>query len=82
MDPPVSYLVYSTVDLSCIDSGICLIRYLRLSNDNHARPDVAKHGPFYALCQAVFYIIVFRHSQIMESGKGVILRYTCTLHVH
>ena len=35
------------------------------------RPDVAKHGPFYSLCQAVFYIVVFKHKQILESANGM-----------
>lgn len=28
------------------------------------------HGSFYYLCQAVFYVFVFRHREIFESAKG------------
>ncbi|XP_048349252.1 RNA polymerase I-specific transcription initiation factor RRN3 isoform X1 [Sphaerodactylus townsendi] len=35
--------------------------------------DVALHGPFYAACQAVFYVVVFQHKQILEGNlkKGL-----------
>ncbi|XP_061455733.1 RNA polymerase I-specific transcription initiation factor RRN3 isoform X2 [Rhineura floridana] len=35
--------------------------------------DVALHGPFYAACQAVFYVVIFRHKQILDGNlkKGL-----------
>ena len=30
--------------------------------------DVAVHGPFYATCQAVFYVVIFRHQQILDGN--------------
>ncbi|XP_077172485.1 RNA polymerase I-specific transcription initiation factor RRN3 [Paroedura picta] len=30
--------------------------------------DIALHGPFYAACQAVFYVVVFRHKQILDGN--------------
>ncbi|XP_054850799.1 RNA polymerase I-specific transcription initiation factor RRN3 isoform X2 [Eublepharis macularius] len=35
--------------------------------------DIAVHGPFYATCQAVFYVVVFRHKQILDGNlkKGL-----------
>ncbi|KAL8215434.1 UNVERIFIED_CONTAM: hypothetical protein K2H54_002052 [Gekko kuhli] len=35
--------------------------------------DVALHGPFYATCQAVFYVVIFRHRQILDGNlkKGL-----------
>lgn len=35
--------------------------------------DVTFHGPFYAVCQAVFYIVIFRHKQLLEGNlkKGL-----------
>lgn len=29
------------------------------------------HGAFYALCQAVFYLIAFRHREILAKRKGI-----------
>ena len=51
-----------------------------LVSANNLRPDVTRHGPFYSLCQAVFYIVVFRHKQILESDNGMkcaVLLYPC-----
>nr|XP_056722542.1 RNA polymerase I-specific transcription initiation factor RRN3 [Euleptes europaea] len=35
--------------------------------------DIALHGPFYAACQAVFYVVIFRHKQILDGNlkKGL-----------
>ncbi|XP_015270986.1 PREDICTED: RNA polymerase I-specific transcription initiation factor RRN3 isoform X2 [Gekko japonicus] len=35
--------------------------------------DTALHGPFYAACQAVFYVVIFRHRQILDGNlkKGL-----------
>ncbi|XP_077980326.1 RNA polymerase I-specific transcription initiation factor RRN3-like isoform X2 [Glandiceps talaboti] len=33
-------------------------------------PDVDIHGPFYSVCQAVFYTFVFRHKEFLESSKN------------
>ncbi|XP_060116855.1 RNA polymerase I-specific transcription initiation factor RRN3 [Heteronotia binoei] len=35
--------------------------------------DVALHGPFYAACQAVFYVVIFQHKQILDGNlkKGL-----------
>ncbi|CAK8685021.1 unnamed protein product [Clavelina lepadiformis] len=32
--------------------------------------DITRHGTFYSVCQAIFYIIVFRHKQILQSKLG------------
>ncbi len=34
------------------------------------KPDVQQHGPFYSLCQALFYVFVFRHKEILGSHGG------------
>ncbi|XP_040297379.1 RNA polymerase I-specific transcription initiation factor RRN3 [Bufo bufo] len=35
--------------------------------------DITFHGPFYAACQSVFYILIFRHKQLLEGNlrKGL-----------
>ena len=35
--------------------------------------DVTHHGPFYSVCQAVFYVFAFRHREIFDMNKGNIL---------
>ncbi|XP_074648760.1 RNA polymerase I-specific transcription initiation factor RRN3-like [Tubulanus polymorphus] len=32
--------------------------------------DVPRHGTFYSVCQALFYIFIFRHKEILQSNKG------------
>ncbi|XP_038064414.1 RNA polymerase I-specific transcription initiation factor RRN3-like [Patiria miniata] len=39
--------------------------------NNRLRQDVCVHGPFYSLCQAVFYIFIFRHRQLLADNKGL-----------
>ncbi|XP_070581187.1 RNA polymerase I-specific transcription initiation factor RRN3-like [Ptychodera flava] len=34
-------------------------------------PDVNLHGAFYSVCQAVFYVFVFRHQQLLDSAEGL-----------
>ncbi|KAG8145577.1 putative RNA polymerase I-specific transcription initiation factor RRN3 protein [Naja naja] len=41
--------------------------------------DVALHGPFYAACQAVFYIVIFRHKQILDGNLKKGLAYLQSL---
>ncbi len=50
-----------------------------LVSANNLRPDVARHGPFYSLCQAVFYVVIFRHKQILESDNGMDQYSYCTV---
>ena len=48
-----------------------LLRYMSLVSKDKLRADVSKHGPFYSLCQAMFYVFVFRHKQILETDGGM-----------
>nr|XP_060642321.1 RNA polymerase I-specific transcription initiation factor RRN3 [Anolis sagrei ordinatus] len=55
---------------ACLD---LLVNWLHLYIDNQgsgskAFCDVALHGSFYAACQAVFYIVIFRHKQILDGS--------------
>ena len=46
--------------------------------------DLNQHGPFYSACQAIFYIFVFRHSELtataarMDALKGMSWQYLIT----
>ncbi|XP_064617684.1 RNA polymerase I-specific transcription initiation factor RRN3-like [Liolophura sinensis] len=44
-------------------------RYLLQAN-RLTRADVRHHGPFYSVCQAIFYVFAFRHKEILDSEKG------------
>ena len=32
--------------------------------------DVTHHGPFYTVCQSVFYVFAFRHKQLLADSQG------------
>ena len=49
-------------------------RYIDECSPEHMKPDVQQHGHFYSLCQAVFYVFIFRHKGLMEMEGGV---YVC-----
>ena len=34
------------------------------------KPDADKYSVFYSLCQAVFYVFVFRHRSLLEMEGG------------
>lgn len=36
--------------------------------------DAVHHGPFYSVCQAVFYVISFRQKEIFETKAGTFLK--------
>lgn len=35
------------------------------------RPEVKHHAVYFSLCQAVFYIFVFRHKSLTEMPGGI-----------
>ncbi|XP_021506488.1 RNA polymerase I-specific transcription initiation factor RRN3 isoform X1 [Meriones unguiculatus] len=66
---------------SCLD---LLVNWLHMYLDNQdsgakAFCDVALHGPFYSACQAVFYIFVFRHKQLLSGNLKEGLQYLQSL---
>ncbi|KAM6424420.1 RNA polymerase I-specific transcription initiation factor RRN3 isoform 1-T1 [Liasis olivaceus] len=66
---------------ACLD---LLVSWLHSYIDNHgtgsrAFCDVALHGPFYAACQAVFYVVIFRHKQILDGNLKKGLAYLQSL---
>lgn len=44
--------------------------YLDSTSEEVVNADVNHHGPFYSVCQAVFYVFVFRSKEIFETKKG------------
>ncbi|XP_066499060.1 RNA polymerase I-specific transcription initiation factor RRN3 [Hoplias malabaricus] len=62
---------------ACLD---LLVPWLHLyidSQDSGSKGfcDVSLHGPFYSVCQAVFYTLIFRHRAILEGSMKKGLAY-------
>ena len=47
-------------------------RYLDNTSVESKTSDIVLHGPFFSLCQTLFYIFIFRHKALieMQGGKG------------
>ncbi|XP_048575855.1 RNA polymerase I-specific transcription initiation factor RRN3 [Nematostella vectensis] len=64
------YISISTVK-TCLE---LLTHWVHCYIDDHDEAclgaDVNKHGPFYSVCQSIFYIFVFRHRQCLETPEG------------
>jgi len=56
----------STVKLY-IDTTVAWIRRYIKHSPHSNRPDVKRHLPFYSACQAVFYVFVYRHEDILHT---------------
>ena len=48
-------------------------RYMDSTSPENLKPDVQKHGPFYSLCQTLFYIFSFRHLSLLRMRGGELL---------
>ncbi|XP_035824154.1 RNA polymerase I-specific transcription initiation factor RRN3 [Aplysia californica] len=44
--------------------------YLDQSSDQQHKADLAHHGPFYSVCQSLFYCFCFMHNDIMQLKDG------------
>ncbi|XP_033022990.1 RNA polymerase I-specific transcription initiation factor RRN3 [Lacerta agilis] len=68
---------------TCLD---LLVNWLHVYIDNQgtgakACCDVTLHGPFYAACQAVFYVVIFRHKQIVDGSLKAGLAFLQSLNL-
>ena len=45
-------------------------QYIAKTAETYTNADVSHHGPFYSVCQAIFYIFVFRNKELMEMPEG------------
>lgn len=50
-----------------IDTTVAWIRRYIKHSPHSSRPDVKRHLPFYSACQAIFYIFVHRHEDILHT---------------
>lgn len=56
----------------CMDLMVRWIHsYLDETSQDFIMADSTHHGPFYSVCQAVFYVFVFRSKEIFEMKKGI-----------
>ncbi|XP_077591587.1 RNA polymerase I-specific transcription initiation factor RRN3 [Stigmatopora nigra] len=63
---------------ACLDLLVPWIQRYIDSQDSKERQaccDISLHGPFYAACQAVFYILIFRHGAILAGNMKKGLEY-------
>ena len=63
---------------SCLEKVSGWIHAYAAAAGAGAVPSLVAHGPFYAACQALFYMFVFRHEELTVSKKH--LAFLRTLH--
>ena len=61
---------FSTVK-ACLDlMSAWTHTYIQKTADTCTTADIGHHGPFYSVCQALFYIFAFRHKQLLAMPNG------------
>ncbi|XP_059486415.1 RNA polymerase I-specific transcription initiation factor RRN3 [Neocloeon triangulifer] len=55
----------------CIIAQMCEWCHAYLAMHDVPSCDVKAHGVFYSVCQSLFYIIAFRHAELLRTEKGV-----------
>lgn len=50
--------------------GRWILAYLDQTTDQHHLSDLAHHGPFYSVCQSLFYLFCFKHNDVMQLKRG------------
>uniref|UniRef100_A0A8C4RBS4 RRN3 homolog, RNA polymerase I transcription factor n=1 Tax=Eptatretus burgeri TaxID=7764 RepID=A0A8C4RBS4_EPTBU len=68
---------------ACLDLLVSWLHRYIDSQDGSARSycDVSIHGPFYAVCQSVCYIFIFRHRELLEPDMKKGLAYLQALNL-
>ena len=61
-------LICSNVKV-CIELMVSWI-HLYISEASFTKPDITHHGPFYSVCQAVFYVFAFKHTDLLAMSSG------------
>lgn len=46
------------------------VSYIDRHDANCIVPDADKHGSFYSVCQALFYMFIYRHKQLLDLKEG------------
>ncbi|XP_020632916.1 RNA polymerase I-specific transcription initiation factor RRN3-like isoform X2 [Orbicella faveolata] len=65
------YIPISTVQ-TCLDLVAHWIHcYIDMNDAGCLGPDVSRYGPFYSVCQALFYMFIFRHKQLLDLEEGL-----------
>ena len=47
-----------------------------ISHADYNRVSAAHHGPFYSVCQAIFYVFAFKHRELLAMPKGEMISYS------
>ncbi|XP_062307031.1 RNA polymerase I-specific transcription initiation factor RRN3 [Osmerus eperlanus] len=68
---------------ACLDLLLPWMHLYIDSQDSGTRAycDISLHGPFYTICQAVFYTLIFRHKSILEGNMKKGLAYLQSLNL-
>lgn len=66
-----SYISVNTMK-ACLDVTSGWLHHYIDSQDGSERnvPDASFHGPFFSVCQALFYVFAFRHKELLEMPNG------------
>lgn len=65
------YIPIGTVQ-TCLDLVAEWIHsYIDMNDAGCLGPDVGKYGPFYSVCQALFYMFIFHHKQLLDREEGL-----------
>lgn len=49
--------------------------YIANQDLEQANPNMFIHGVFYHVCQALFYLVAFRHKDFVETKKGMLFKF-------
>ena len=47
--------------------------YINSTETNNGNSNPNRHLPFYAICQAILYIFIYRHQEIVRLSDGKII---------
>jgi len=61
------WIVFTSAVKLYMDTLVAWVRRYIKHSPHSSRPDVKRHGPFYSACQAVFYVFVYRHEDILHT---------------
>ena len=64
------YVFHSTVKEYLLSLSSWALSYIEKTSETSTTADVDHHGPFYTVCQALFYVFAFRHKQLFETDDG------------
>ena len=67
---PHSCVITSSITKACLDLMVGWIHRYITHGSISLVADIARHKPFYSVCQAVFYVFAFKHKELLAMDKG------------